>query len=149
MTSGVTVEFWAKRRTISSTYQVLVGKPGNGVSKFENYAVWITPSKRYIAYFGDGTTSVAVQTPVVTDTNWHYIVATNNGSRIKIYMDGVLKQDVATTLQMAANTLPLNIGRANANNYFFDGWLDEVAVYPTALPAQTILAHYNRATGSP
>jgi hypothetical protein len=149
MTSGVTVEFWAKRRTISNTYQVLVGKPGNGVSKFENYAVWITPSKRYIAYFGDGTTSVAVQTPVVTDTNWHYIVATNNGSRIKIYMDGVLKQDVATTLQMAANTLPLNIGRANANNYFFDGWLDEVAVYPTALPAQTILAHYNRATGSP
>ena len=92
---------------------------------------------------------MAVQTPPVTDTNWHYIVATHNGSRVRIYMDGVLKQDVATTLQLTPNTLPLNIGRANANNYFFNGWLDEVAVYPTALPLQTILAHYNRALTPP
>src|SRR5205814_6256715 len=46
MTSAVTVEFWAKRRTITSTYQVLVGKPGNGQSQFENYAVWLAPSGR-------------------------------------------------------------------------------------------------------
>jgi hypothetical protein len=148
MTSAVTVELWAKRRTIGG-YQVLVGKAGNGQNKFENYSVWLAPSNRYTAYFGNGTTSVAVVTPPVTDTNWHHIVAVHNGSRISIYMDGVLKQQIATTLQMAANDLPLNLGRANANNYFFNGWLDEVAVYPTALPAQTILAHYNRATGSP
>jgi hypothetical protein len=149
MTSAVTVEFWAKRRTISNSYQVLVGKPGNGQSKFENYAVWLTNTNRYIAYFGDGTTWVAVQTPVVTDTNWHHIVATNNGSRVKIYMDGGLKQDSATTLQMSANNQPLNLGRANTNNYYFNGWLDEVAIYPTALSAPTIVAHYNRGIGSP
>jgi hypothetical protein len=149
MTSAVTVEFWAKRRTISNTYQVLVGKPGDGQSKFENYAVWLTNTNRYIAYFGDGTTWVAVQTPVVTDTNWHHIVATNNGSRVKIYMDGGLKQDSATTLQMSANNQPLNLGRANTNNYYFNGWLDEVAIYPTALSAPTIVAHYNRGIGSP
>ena len=149
MTSAVTVELWAKRRTISNTYQVLVGKPGNGQAKFENYALWLAPSNRYTAYFGNGSTFVAVTTPAVTDTNWHHIVATHNGSRVRIYMDGVLKQDIATTLQMAANTQPLNIGRANANTYFFNGWLDEVAVYPTALPAQTILAHYNRALAAP
>jgi hypothetical protein len=149
MTSAVTVEFWAKRRTITSTYQVPLGKPGNGQSKFENYAVWLAPSGRYIAYFGNGSTYVAVQTQVITDTNWHHVVATYNGSRARIYLDGVLKQEIPQTLQMATNTLPLNIGRANANQYFFNGWLDEVAIYPTALPAQTIIAHYNRATGSP
>jgi hypothetical protein len=149
MTSAVTVELWAKRRTISSTYQVLVGKPGNGQSKFENYALWLSPSNRYIAYFGDGSTFVAVQTPAITDTNWHHVVATYNGSRARIYVDGVLKQETPQTLQMRGNNLPLNIGRANNGSYFFNGWLDEVAVYPTALPAQTILAHYNRATGSP
>ena len=149
MTSAVTVEFWAKRRTITNTYQVLVGKPGNGQAKFENYAVWLANSGRYTAYFGNGSTSVAVTTPVVSDTNWHHIVATHNGSSVRIYMDGVLKQDIATTLQMAANTQPLNIGRTNVNTYFFNGWLDEVAVYPTALPAQTILAHYNRALAAP
>jgi hypothetical protein len=149
MTSAVTVELWAKRRTISSTYQVLVGKPGIGVTKSENYAVWLNTSNRYQAYFGDGSTFVAVVTPAITDTNWHHVVATYNGSRARIYLDGVLKQEIPQTLQMRDNNLPLNIGRANNGSYFFNGWLDEVAVYPTALPAQTILAHYNRATGSP
>ena len=148
MTSAVTIELWAKRRTIGG-YQVLVGKPGNGQSKFENYALWQTPSNKYTAYFGNGSTYVGVQTPAIIDTNWHYVVATYNGSRAKIYLDGVLKQEIPQTLQMATNNQPLNLGRANNNAYYFNGWLDEVAVYPTALPAQTIIAHYNRATGSP
>jgi hypothetical protein len=148
-TSAVTVELWAKRRTISSTYQVLVGKPGIGVTKNENYAVWLNTSNRYQAYFGDGSTFVAVVTPAITDTNWHHVVATYNGSRARIYLDGVLKQDIPQTLQMKDNNLPLNIGRANNGSHFFNGWLDEVAVYTTALPAQTILAHYNQAIGSP
>jgi hypothetical protein len=147
MTTAVTVEFWAKRRTISNTYQVIVGKPGGGQSKSDNYSVWLTPANRYTAYFGDGSTFVAVQTPVITDTNWHYVVATHNGSQVKIYVDGVLKQQVSTTLRLTANNQALNIGRAN--NFAFNGWLDEVAVYPTALPAQTILAHYNRALAAP
>jgi hypothetical protein len=149
MTSAVTVEFWAKRRTISNTYQVLVGKPGNGQSKFENYAVWLTNTNRYIAYFGNGSTYAVVQTPAITDTNWHHVVATHNGSMIRIYLDGLLKQENATTLRLTANNQPLNLGRANNNAYSFNGWLDEVAIYPTALPAQTIFAHYNRAIGSP
>ena len=92
---------------------------------------------------------MSVVTPAITDTNWHHVVATYNGSRVRIYLDGVLKQEIAQTLQMRGNNLPLNIGRANNGSYFFNGWLDEVAVYPTALPAQTILAHYNRALAAP
>jgi hypothetical protein len=149
MTSAVTVEFWAKRRAITSTYQVLVGKPGDGQSNKENYAVWLGPSNKYTAYFGDGSTWVAVQTPAITDTNWNYVVATNNGSTVKIYLDGVLKQLTSTTLRLTANTQPLNIGRANNNQYPFNGWLDEVALYPTALSATTVQAHYNQAIGSP
>ena len=149
MTSAVTVEFWAKRRTISSTYQVLVGKPGDGQSKFENYAVWLTDANKYIAYFGNGSTYVSVYTPAITDTNWHHVVATHNGSMIRIYLDGLLKQEKATTLQLTANTQPLNLGRENYNAFYFNGWLDEVAIYPTALSAPTIVAHYNRGIGSP
>ena len=71
-------------------------------------------------------------------------VATSNGSRARIYLDGVLKQDIPGTLQMTANTQPLNLGGANNGAYFFNGWLDEVAIYPTALPRRTILAHYQQ-----
>ena len=146
MSTAVTVGFWAKRRSISSTYQVLVGKPGDGISQNENYAVWLTPTNKYQAYFGNGTGYVSVQTPAVTDTNWHYVVATDDGSTAKIYLDGVLKQSVATTLKLTANAKPLNVGRAASNQYFFNGWLDELALYRTALSATTIQAHYVKAT---
>jgi hypothetical protein len=145
MSSAVTVEFWAKRRTISNSYQVLVGKPGDGQSQNENYALWLSTSNKYIAYFGNGTSYVAVQTPAISDTNWHYVVATDDGSTVKIYLDGVLKQSAPTSLRLTPNGLPLNIGRANNNRYFFNGWLDEVALYPSALSGTTIQSHYTRA----
>ena len=148
MTSAVTVELWAKRRTISAATRCWSASRGTGSRSSRTTPSGSRPRT--------GTSPTSGTAPIrgsadaaVTDTNWHYVVATYNGSRARIYLDGVLKQDVATTLQMAANTLPLNIGRANANNYFFNGWLDEVAVYPTALPLQTILAHYNRALDAP
>ena len=148
MTSAVSVEFWAKRRTISSNYQVLVGKPGDGASQNENYGVWLTTSNKYTAYFGNGSSYVAVQTPAITDTNWHYVAATNDNSTARIYLDGVLVQSAPMTVRLTANTRPLNIGRANNNSYFFNGWLDEVALYPTALSATTTQAHYMSAIGS-
>jgi hypothetical protein len=144
MSSAVTVEFWAKRRTVSGTYQVVVGKPGNGQTKLENYAVWLNTSNVYQAYFGNGTTYVSVTTPAVTDTNWHYIVATDDGSSAKIYLDGVLRGSASTTLKLTPNLNPLNIGRANNGAYFFNGWIDEVAIYPTALSSGTIQAHYTK-----
>ena len=43
MSSAVTVELWAKRRAITAGYQVVAGKPGDGQTKNENYAVWLSP----------------------------------------------------------------------------------------------------------
>jgi hypothetical protein len=147
LTSGATVEFWAKRAAVSSDYQVILGKPADGASQNQNYAVWLTPSNRYTAYFGNGGTYVAVQTPAITDTNWHYVVATDNGSTAKIYLDGVLKQTVTTTVALTANNGALSIGRSNVdNNFYFNGLLDEVAIYPTALSATTVSNHYVAAT---
>ena len=111
-----------------------------------SHGVWLNTGNRYQAYFGDGTTYVSVQTSAVTDTNWHYVVATDDGATVKIYLDGVLKESTSTTLHLTANTNPLNFGRASSNQYFFNGWLDEVAIYPTALSATRIQAHYNQGT---
>jgi hypothetical protein len=145
-TSAVTIELWAKRRAISNTYQVLAGKPGNGQSKFENYALWINSANNFQAYFGNGATYIHVETAPVTDTNWHYVVATYDGATARIYLDGKQASQTKSTLQMAANANPLNIGRANSGGSFFNGWLDDVAIYPTALTATQIANHYAAAT---
>jgi hypothetical protein len=60
-----------------------------------------------------------------------------------------LTGSVATTVRPAANARPLNLGRAYNNVYFFNGWLDEVAIYPTALSATQIGSHYSIAITPP
>jgi hypothetical protein len=51
-TTGVSIEAWAKR-VRSNAFQVIVGKPGNGQSKHENYALWFDSGNYAVAYFGD------------------------------------------------------------------------------------------------
>ena len=143
--SAVTVEAWLKRTKAS--WQVVVGKPGNGQSKFENYALWINSSNQAVAYFGNGSSYATVASTGPIDTAWHHVVATYAAGSAKLYLDGVLNASSTSSVQLTPNTLALNVGRESANNYFFGGSLDEVAVYGTALSAARIQQHYAAGTG--
>ena len=142
--TAATLEAWVKRST-SGVWQVVASKPGNGQSKFENYAIWINTTNNLVAFFGDGVNFVRVNGPVI-DTNWHYVAATYDNATARIYVDGALFASATSTVQMATNALPLNIGRTSSNTNFFGGMLDDVAIYGTALSAGRIQAHYNAAT---
>ena len=143
VTSGVTIELWVQRQ--KSGYQVLLGKPGNGQSKFEHFAIWISASNRPQAYFGDGTTYATAVGPVL-DTAWHHIVATYDNASARLYVDGQLTSTGTSAVALTPNALPLNIGRSNDNQYFFGGSLDEVAIYGTVLSAGRIAAHFEAST---
>ncbi|HEY6596024.1 MAG TPA: Ig-like domain-containing protein, partial [Asanoa sp.] len=148
VTAGSTVEAWVKRSK-NLQYQVIVGKPGNGQSKFENYALWLNSSNQPAAYFGDGTTYASVTSSTPIDTNWHHLVATYDNQAARLYIDGALSKSVGSTVQLTPNASPLNLARSGADNtYRFGGQLDEVAVYGTALSATRIRAHYDTAIGS-
>ena len=144
LTVGVTIEVWVKR-SLSGVWQVIVGKPGNGQSRYENYALWLDTGNRPIAYFGNGVGFVSVAAPAI-DTGWHHVVATYDNATARIYLDGVLKTSAASTVALTASPGALNIGRATTNNYFYGGLLDEIAIYPRALTAQQIQTHYTTAT---
>jgi hypothetical protein len=147
-TTGVTVELWA-RRTKNASWQVLVGKPGNGQSRFENYAIWIDSSNRVQAYFGNGSTHVAAAWGTAIDTGWHHLAATYDNQTARLYVDGVQRAQASSNIQLTPNPNPLNIGRAQNGSYPFGGSIDEVAIYRTALPATRIQAHYASAGTSP
>jgi hypothetical protein len=144
-TSGVTVEAWVKRSR-SGAWQNIAAKPGNGAAAAQNYALWINTSNQPVGYFGNGTSTVSVTSPTALDTNWHHVVATYNNASAKIYVDGALKTSVSSSVQLTSNTQALTIGRSTDNVRIFGGLLDEVAVYPTALSASRIQAHYGAAT---
>jgi hypothetical protein len=139
MSTAVSVEAWIKRSR-AGAWQVVVGKPGNGQSRFENYAIWFNSINQVVAYFGDGVGYVSVAAAI--DTNWHHVVATYDNATAKLYVDGSIAASSSSTIHLTANSLPLSLGRTNGGSSYYGGLLDEVAVYPTALSAARVHTHY-------
>jgi hypothetical protein len=111
------------------------GTPGS------NIAIFKTPAGLNIY---DGT--VNQTTAVPTDGLWHYFVVVLGGGVIKLYVDGTQRTSDATTFTGATRAIELGNSPTWAGTGLI-GWLDEVALYPTALTAAQIAAHYAAATG--
>ncbi len=86
----------------------------------------------------------------ITDTAWHHVVAIRDAATDinSIYVDATL--DVTGTIDYTGvftNTNNLNMGYFSGG-YFYDGTLDEVAIYKKALTPAEIQAHYNGGSGT-
>jgi hypothetical protein len=98
----------------------------------------------------DGTTNVVVPAVGVNvcDGQWHHVVATYDGTNVRIYSDGVLKggPTAAGNYQPQASA-PWRIGARTDLSFPLNGAVDEVALYAYALTDEQIAAHYfNRLT---
>ena len=83
----------------------------------------------------------------IADGNWHQVVGVYDAeaSEIRLYIDGELE---ATSGAIPADAYSTNSEPFTIGNHFnrrFDGWLDEVAVYDSALADQRVRAHYEAA----
>jgi hypothetical protein len=86
------------------------------------------------------------------DGSWHYLAVTYDAATATVdaYVDalGLGAQHVATgSGAFSLSSSPVRVGNwiDTVVNQPFNGGLDEVAVYPSALSAKTILAHYKAA----
>ena len=134
---GVTVGAWIRRRD-SGRWQALVGKPGDGRSKLENYGLWLNESDHAVAFFGDGERYLRVETPAPLDDDWHSLVATYDRARAVLYLDGIRVATTPGRIELTPNDGALNIARARDGTSFFKGGLDLVAVLPRTLRASEV-----------
>jgi hypothetical protein len=101
---------------------------------------------------GDGTTNTYAATYAIPagdlgKSAWVYLVGTYSGTNWNLYRNGTL----VATQASAIGALPVDLGdwaigaagEGWADN--FNGVIDEVAIYNTALPASRISAHYQAA----
>ena len=79
---------------------------------------------------------------------WHQVVATQGADGMKLYVDGQLVASNAVTgAQNYTGYWRVGGDRSwNSTSNYFNGTIDEVAVYPTVLSAQRVAQHY-KATG--
>jgi hypothetical protein len=164
VTTAYSVEFWAKPGQNSA-----LACPAASVEFIP------TPTQRngWLIYQGDHTlatgngfvfrqynvTGLASQTAAAADiaidtTKWYHVVATFDGTSLRLYVNGTL---AAGPIAIAGGAARANTnsavslafgGRSDGSQGYFsyNGLLDEAAMYNTALSAAQVLAHYQTGT---
>ncbi len=151
--SRFSVEGWVKSG--SSTGGRILGfgdGSGQGASSTVDRQLYLGNNGR--VYFGIGSSKTTIMsTKVVNDNAWHHVVGTyapgKNG--MKLFVDGELQDE-----DKASPALSTGYWRAGAESMtgwtgnpgqYFNGLLDELAVYTDALTPAEVLSHYEVGTG--
>ena len=78
--------------------------------------------------------------PVLTSTTtswasnqWHHIACTYDGATMRLYVNSVLENSLATVVNVAANSNPLQFGGNTSQSFWFPGSLDDVRLYTSTL----------------
>lgn len=97
-------------------------------------------------HFG-GTTYLKASVSLSIDTSkWYHLVVTFDGPSINLYVDGALRQSTPTSGHTFVPNFDRELRWGSANSSWFPGSLDEAAIYPHALTAAQVLAHYQAGT---
>jgi hypothetical protein len=135
ITAAITIEAWMRPDAITLTRWIM--------NKGTYYYMYILNST---IVFGVHTPAgyLFLQSTNITVGAWQHFVGTYNGTTLVLYRNGVNITQAAATGAIDQTAVALEIGSNNGASNFFDGKLDEVALYNKALTAAQALAHYQR-----
>jgi len=141
----ITVELWVRaNRTSASAGNLLNYENGGGY-----YGWWFMtdPVHPMFRWVNSGGGVIAdVRSPAsVNDTQWHHLVVTDNGTTMKIYVDGNLSNSSSSGTPQWAATMYSYAGALRPEGsalYWFNGTLDNIMVYNRALTAAEVSQHY-------
>jgi hypothetical protein len=156
-TSVFSAEIWAKATGGAGTHRSPMTQrniAGGGPYAY-GFMVYAGMDNTWTASVGDGITASGtgwknIIGPAVILNTWNHLVLTYDGTKASLYVNGTL---VGTnTTPYAPNTSrPLRIGAGateGVGTYYFNGSLDEAALYDYPLSATQIAAHYNSGQGA-
>ena len=153
--TSYTMEMWiyqTDRVPFSSDTKVLIGYGGGEQGRvslftFPAGATWIR------LFSTNGAVSATRDSSILKLNRWYHVVGvfTTPATSIAqdVYINGALDNQASTNQGTASHPVPTS-GQTTDINYrnnadTFPGYMDEVAVYPTALSAARISAHYDAA----
>jgi hypothetical protein len=104
------------------------------------------------ADFGNGSVYINVGSSGidVRDNRWHFACATYDGSNAKIYIDGKLRGLISGSGYLTNNTRNLTFGEDSDGGFdrYFNGYIDEIAIFSRALSSDEIFAYYKWSIGA-
>ncbi len=113
------------------------------------YIFYAAPADTWEFWTGTGSGWHSLVGPTFLEGSWYHLVGTYNGATKLFYVNGELV-GAATSTTSPNTARPLRIGAGateGAGNYFFNGLVDEVAVYPTVLTPSRVYNHFKTGSG--
>jgi hypothetical protein len=148
LTTGMTIEAWVKPAAAGTDWRtaVLKERGTNGLA----YALYAAdgsnkPPAGYINR--NGPDMKAVGTSLLSLNTWTHLAATYDGSTIRLYVNGTQVGTKSAAGTISASTSPLRFGGNGPWGEWFNGLIDEVRVYSTALTAAEIATDMNTPVG--
>ena len=141
----LTVAAWINSDVIGATQYIVIKDSETDLGKFHNYQLSLIHDGTIWFIVGDGTTPGFYDlrsTTALTAGTWYHVAAAYDGTNLIIYING--EQDAIRNIgskTLFTNAGPLRIGRIKeSGRYFypFDGLIDEVRVYSSALSESDI-----------
>ncbi|MGQ7867790.1 cadherin domain-containing protein [Sunxiuqinia sp. sy24] len=144
----LTISAWILPQSSSNTYQGVIMHGGPNT---DSYALYIHPGLQSISFKTSETTNAWTNIDNVAelwDGNWHLITATYDGTKKVIYLDDtiLLSVDATGTIESGEGyNLLVGAGRDEENpTLLYEGLMDEVRIYNSALTSDEVNDLYNR-----
>jgi signal peptidase I len=147
------VEAWVKTTSTSGGRILGFGNAtGQTTSTTVDRQLYLAPTGK--VYFGIGSAKTTIpSTSAINNGAWHHVVGTytSGPNGMKLYVDGVLQGQSSATPQSfsgywRAGGEHLTGWAGNPNDDYFEGSLDELAVYTDVLTPAEISSHFDNAT---
>lgn len=137
------IEFWVFPTRAAGTQEMLVWNRGS-TPYLKGWTVDITTGNTY-RFNVQNDTDQPLTGPTVVRNVWTHVVGTYDGTNARIYVNGVVAATSGTWTHVVNPVGPMAFGVADpavSPNSWFQGRLDEVALYNAALTGPQILAQY-------
>ena len=146
-TSALTISAWVKPTLINSAYHKIITKRSGS----DGYLLGINTDNNFYGGIGDGssfdTLAGVSASPYLND--WTHIEMTysDDDNLINLYINGNLADSKSTSKSMSSTSEELSIGAQGDylhgyKEQFFNGFIDEVKIYPYARSADQVKMDY-------
>ncbi|MEI6061300.1 MAG: GEVED domain-containing protein, partial [Bacteroidota bacterium] len=130
------ISFWANQHALTGDYTDIID---NNHSSYQNWVIQSPNSLDYgfgIAYVGSAGFSL------ITD-QWKHVVCIKDSLSMKTYVNGELKQSVASGYAPNYSNPHLYVSKWGGGNRHFNGKLDDIRFYNRALCESEVLSLFN------
>lgn len=141
--AAFSLEAWIRPHNLNTVTRRVFSKEGPD----GGYLVGVRSDGLFFSRYANGLWST-LQADITT-TDWMHVLATYDGTTMRLYVNGALVAERASALELPAEREDLSIGAKQGKWRFFAGGLDELAVYDYALSGARAYAHWRVGTGSP